>query len=47
MFNYNKTTAMSNDLPEMNAPDAPVIISPGEMLELVFSKPRLETRIPT
>ena len=30
MFNYNKTTAMSNDLPEMNAPDAPVIISPGE-----------------
>ena len=30
MFNYNKTTAMSNDLPEMEAPDAPVIISPGE-----------------
>ena len=30
MFNYNKTTAMSNDLPEINAPDAPVIISPGE-----------------
>ena len=30
MFNYNKTTAMSNDLPEMNAPDASVIISPGE-----------------
>ena len=30
MFNYNKTTAMSNDLPEMNAPDAPIIISPGE-----------------
>ena len=30
MFNYNKTTAMSNDLPEMEAPDAPVTISPGE-----------------
>ena len=35
MFNYNRTTAMSNDLPEMNAPDAPVIISPGEG---IFSK---------
>ena len=30
MFNYNRTTAMSDDVPEMNAPDAPVIISPGE-----------------
>ena len=26
MFNYNRTTAMSDDVPEMNAPDAPVII---------------------
>ena len=31
-FNYNRTTAMSHDTPEMNVrdPDAPIIISPGE-----------------
>ena len=29
-FNYNQTTAMSHDQPEMNVQDAPIIISPGE-----------------
>ena len=31
-FNYNQTTAMSHDQPEMNVqdPDAPIIIAPGE-----------------
>ena len=29
-FNYNQTTAMSHDTPEMDVPDAPIIISPGE-----------------
>ena len=29
-FNYNHTTAMNHDQPEMNVQDAPIIISPGE-----------------
>ena len=30
MFEYNKTTCMSSDVPEIGIPDAPITIAPGE-----------------
>ena len=30
IFEYNKTTCMSSDVPEIGIPDAPITIAPGE-----------------
>ena len=46
MFEYNRTTCMSEDLPEIGIQDTPITISPGEGIISNFMNLRIDFYIP-